>query len=337
MRTRANWLIVAVSAAVIVSALPATAQIDRVRDPNWTTPRLPDGQPDLQGQWGTNTITPIERPESETRAYLSDEDMAALNQRRADSEAANDARPAQRTEAGRNVGGYGSYWLDSGDTVLSTGQTSMVVDPPTGRAPVKQWALDAKAWRLANEGDTYENMSVWDRCISRGVPGSMLPAGYNNVYRIFQTPDHIAIFHEMIHDARVIPLSDGPFIDNRIDQWMGNSRAHWEGDVLVIESEGFHNRGWIASSFAGGRLKGIPTSTALHVVERYERVSESTLMWEVTITDPNVYDAPWTMSMPLTAETDYQIFEYACHEGNYAVPNALSGSRYLEKNPTDEQ
>ena len=109
------------------------------------------------------------------------------------------------------------------------------------------------------------------------------------------------------------------------------------GDTPEIRDAWPRVCGWIASSFAGGRLKGIPTSTALHVVERYERVSESTLMWEVTITDPNVYDAPWTMSMPLTAETDYQIFEYACHEGNYAVPNALSGSRYLEKNPTDEQ
>ncbi len=339
MKTRASWLTVAVAALLLVSALPAAAQIDRVRDPNWTTPRLPDGQPDLQGQWGNKTITPIERREGETRAFLSDEEMATLNQQRADAEAANDARPAQRTEAGRNVGGYGSYWLDSGDTVLSTGQTSMVTDPPTGRAPVKQWALDTKAWRLANEFDTYDNMSVWDRCISRGVPGSMLPAGYNNVYRIFQTPDHVAIFHEMIHDARIIPLSDKPFVDDRIDQWMGDSRAHWEGDVLVVETRGFHNRGWIASSFAGGRLKGIPTSTALHVVERYERVSETTIMWEVTVTDPNVYTAPWTISMPLTAEPGYQMFEYACHEGNYAVPNSLSGERHLERNPhpTDGQ
>jgi len=322
-------------AALSLGALPTSAQIDRVRDPNWTTPRTPDGHPDLQGMWGNKTITPIERREGEARAYLSEEDMAALNQQRVETEAAQDAAPARRYEAGGNVGGYGSYWLDSGDTVLSTGQTSFVIDPPTGRAPVQQWALDTKAWRLANEGDHYENMSVWDRCISRGVPGSMLPAGYNNAYRILQTNDHIAIFHEMIHDARIIPLSNGPFIDERIDQWMGNARAHWENEALVVETRGFHNRGWIASSFAGGRLKGIPTSTALQVVERYERVSANTIMWTVTVEDPNVYTDTWTIQMPLTAEPDYQMFEYACHEGNYAVPNALSGERFLDKATTD--
>ena len=317
--------------ALAFSALPASAQVERVRDPNWTTPRTPDGHPDLQGLWGNKTITPIERREGETRAYLSEEEIATLNQQRAETQAAQDAAPAQRYEAGANVGGYGSYWLDSGDTVLSTGQTSFVVDPPTGRAPVQQWALDTKAQRLANEGDTYANMSVWDRCISRGVPGSMLPAGYNNAYRILQTSDEVVILHEMIHDTRVIPVSDRPFIDDRIDQWMGDSRARWEDDVLVVETTGFHDRGWIASSMAGGRLKGIPTSSALHVVERYERVSETTIMWDVTITDPNVYTAPWKISMPLTAEPTYQMFEYACHEGNYAVPNALSGARYIER------
>ena len=317
-------------ACTLIGAPPAAAQVDRVTAPNWTTPRTPDGQPARQGIWGNKTITPIERPASEARAYLTGEEMAERNQQRAIREAAQDAAPARRYEAGRNVGGYGSYWLASGDTVLSTGQTSFVVDPPDGRAPIQQWALDAKAYNLANEGDHYQHMSVWDRCISRGGPGSMLPAGYNNAYRIVQTPDHVAIYHEMIHDARIIPLSNGPFVDGRVRQWMGDSRAHWEGDVLVVETKNFHTRGWIASSFAGGRIKGIPTSKALHVVERYQRVSETTIMWTVTIEDPNVYTAPWTIQMPLTAEPDYQMFEYACHEGNYAVPNALKGERVLD-------
>ena len=317
-------------ALTLLVALPAAAQVGRVRDPSWTTPRTPDGQPDLQGIWGNKTITPIERPESETRAYLSDEEMAALNQQRAARQAAQDAAPARRVETGRHVGGYGSYWLDAGDTALATGQTSFVVDPPTGRVPVQPRALDDKAFRLAHEGDTFLNMSVWDRCISRGVPGSMLPAGYNNAYRILQTPDNIAIYHEMIHDARIIPLSDQPFVDDGIRQWMGDARAHWEGEVLVIETKNFHDRGWIVSSMAGGRLKGIPVSKSLHVVERSERVSETTIMWDVTITDPDVYTAPWRISMPLTAEPTYEMFEYACYEGNYAVPNALSGARFVE-------
>ena len=319
-------------------AWPAAAQVQRVHDPSWTVPRTPDGQPDLQGMWGNKTITPIERPDGETRAYLSDEEMATLNQQRAETQAALDAAPVTRTEASSALGGgYGSYWLDSGDTVLSTGQTSLVVDPPSGRAPVQQWALDDKAWRLQHEGDTYQNMSVWDRCISRGVPGSMLPAGYNNAYRILQTADHVVIYHEMIHDVRVIPLSDQPFVDAGIRQWMGDARAHWDGDVLAVETRSFHDRGWIASSGAGGRLKGIRVSKALHVLERYERVSDTTIMWDVTITDPNVYTAPWTISMPLTAEPAYEMFEYACHEGNHAIPNALSGSRFLERTTSSAQ
>ena len=158
----------------------------------------------------------------------------------------------------------------------------------------------------------------------------MLPAGYNNAYRIAQTPEHIVIYHEMIHDVRIIPLSDAPFIDGRIRQWMGDSRAHWDGEALVVETRNFHDRGWIASSFAGGRIKGIPTSKALHVMERFERVSESTIMWTVTIEDPNVYTAPWTIQMPLTAEPGYLMFEYACHEGNNAVPGTLGGQRVLD-------
>ena len=315
----------------LIGAPSATAQVERVVDPNWTMPRMADGQPDLQGKWGNKTLTPMERPQSaEGKAFLTDEEMAAINQQRIVDEQARDDAPAQRYSAGRNVGGYGSYWLDSGDTVLRTGQTSLIVDPPDGRAPIKQWALDTKAYNLAHNGDHYQHMSVWDRCLSRGVPGSMFPAGYNNVYRIVQTPDLIAIQHEMIHDVRIVPLSHRPFIDDNIRQWMGDARAHWDGDVLVVETKNFHNRGWIASSMAGARLKGIPTSKALHVVERYQRVSEDIMLWTVTINDPNVYTRPWTISMPLTAEPNYEMYEYACHEGNYAVPNALSGQRVID-------
>ena len=323
---------------MLVGASWATAQVERVVDSGWTMPRTPDGQPDLQGKWGNKTLTPMERPSAAAgKAFLTDEEMAAINQKRVVDEQRRDDAPAQRYEVGRNVGGYGSYWLDSGDTVLSTGQTSLIVDPPDGRAPIKRWAMETKVYNLAHNGDHYQHMSVWDRCLSRGVPGSMLPAGYNNVYRIVQTPDHVAIQHEMIHDVRIIPLSDQPFIDAEIRQWMGDARAHWDGDVLVVETKNFHNRGWIASSAAGARLKGIPTSKALHVVERYQRVSADTIMWTVTIADPNVFTRPWTISMPLTAESDYEMYEYACHEGNYAVPNALSGQRVLDADAASTQ
>ncbi len=322
---------VIVLTCALVGPLSAGAQVERVADPDWTTPRTAHGQPDLQGLWGNKTITPTERRDSaEGRAFLTDEEMAEANNQRRRSLEAQDAAPARRAEAGANVGAYGSYWLDSGDTVLSTGQTSLIVDPPDGRAPIQSWALEAKAHNLAHESEHYRHLSVLDRCLSRGVPGSMLPAGYNNTHRIVQTRDHIALQHEMIHDVRIIPLSDRAHIDDRIELWMGDARAHWEGEVLVVETKNFHNRGWIATSFAGGRLKGIPTSERLHVVERYERVSETTIMWTVTVDDPNVYTQPWTMSIPLTAEPDYVIFEYACHEGNYAIPNILAGGRKAE-------
>ena len=207
----------------------------------------------------------------------------------------------------------------------------MVVDPPDGRVPVKPWAEAARAHNIDHVGDSYVHMSVWDRCLSRGVPGSMFPAGYNNAYRILQTPDHVTIIYEMIHDVRIIPLDNRPHIDRDIKLWMGNSRAHWDGDTLVVETRNFHNRGWIASSAAGGRIKGIPTSKALYVVERFTRVSDDTIMWDMTVEDPNVYTRPWTVSMPLTHRPNYQMFEYACHEGNWAVRNALSGSRAVER------
>ena len=331
MRTSQFVAMVVVGGLLGAFPVVASGQVDRVADPGWTLSRTADGHPDLQGMWGNKTLTPIERRDGDAgKAFLTDEEMANINQRRVVDEQARDDAPAQRYEAGGNVGGYGSYWLDSGDTVLSTGQTSMVVDPPDGRAPIKAWALEAKAYNLAHEGDHYQHISVWDRCLSRGVPGSMLPAGYNNAYRIVQTPGHVAIQHEMIHDVRIIPLSDRPHISGDIRQWMGDARAHWDGDVLVVETRNFHNRGWIASSFAGGRLKGIPTSKALHVVERYERVSEDTIMWTVTVTDPNVYTQPWTISMPLTRDPSYVIYEYACHEGNWAVAGSLGGARVQE-------
>ena len=320
----------ALASMLIVAFAPvADAQRSRVVDVNWAMPRTSDGHPDFEGVWGNKTLTPFERPD-DTQAFLTDEEIANTNEQRILDEAARDAAPAQRYQVGGNVGGYASYWLDSGDTVLSTGQTSLIVDPANGRAPIKPWALETKAYNLNHNGNHYRHMSVWDRCLSRGVPGSMFPAGYNNAYRIVQTADHIAIQHEMIHDVRIIPLTDQPYINSNIRQWMGDARAHFDGDVLVVETKNFHNRGWIASSGHGRRLKGIPTTKEQHIVERYQRVSENTIMWTVTIDDPNVYTAPWTISMPLTAEPDYEIFEYACHEGNYAVPNALNGQRTID-------
>ena len=283
--------------------------------------RTPWGDPDLQGIWTNASITPFERPEALAgKTFLTEDEAAALEARTA----------RRREEADRDLGRFASYgriWSDSGTQVLSTRQTSLVVDPSDGRVPVRPEAQATRAYNLAHNADSYEHMSVWDRCITRGVPGSMFPAGYNNAYRILQTPGYVVILYEMIHDARVIPLDGRSHIDPDIRLWMGDSRGRWDGRTLVVDTTNFNDRGWIASSAAGGRIKGIPVSESLHVVERFTRVDADTIQYDVTIEDPPMYTAPWTVAMPLTRNQSYQIFEYACHEGNGAVANVLSGGR----------
>jgi len=307
-------------AAIILSSFILCVQADE-----WTLPLTSHGQPDLQGIWTNPTITPMERPDSlAEKEFLTDDEIARLESTVAESRAASDRQPT-------NFASYNQFWLDSGDTVLSTGQTSLVVDPPTGRVAIRAQAEAQRDFDFAHVTDSYEHMTVWDRCITRGVPGSMLPAGYNNAYRIVQTENFVTIIYEMIHDVRIIPITDRDNIDPKIKLWMGDSRAHWEQDTLVVETRNFNDRGMIASSSAGARLKGVPVSEQLHVVERFTRISEDTIIWQVTIDDPPIYQSPWTISMPLTSDPDYMMFEYACHEGNYAVPNILRAGRAADR------
>jgi hypothetical protein len=172
-------------------------------------------------------------------------------------------------------------------------------------------------------------MSPWDRCIGRGMPAGMFPGGYGNVYRIVQSPGYVMVLAEMIHEARIIPLDGRPHVTFR--QWNGDSRGRWEGNTLVVETKNYNNKGWIATNAATGRIKGIPQSEALHVVERFTRVDPETIQYEVTIEDENVYTRPWKVSLPLSKDPNAQLFEYACHEGNYAMTNILSGARAEEK------
>jgi hypothetical protein len=296
----------------------------------WINGRTADGKPDLQGLWTNDTITPIERPASMAgKQFLSDDEIAAMEASIAERRAFADDNID--VDVGGNIGGYNQIWLDSGDTVLSTGQTSMIVDPPSGRAPIRPEAEAIRDYAFAHVEDHWVNHSVWDRCITRGVPGSMLPAGYNNAYRIIQTPDTVTIVHEMIHDVRVIPLQKSAHLDSRIKLWMGDSIAHWEDETLVVETTNYNNRGMIASSAAGGRLKGVPVSEDLHVVERFTRVSEDTIMWEARITDPVNFTQPFTIAMPLTSDDEYVMYEYACHEGNHAISNILNAGRVAER------
>jgi hypothetical protein len=265
----------------------------------WTLRFTADGQPDLQGTWVNFDSTPFEA--DATAPSLFD----------------NPVNPPP-------------HWADH-DSPMSPTRRSMVVDPPDGRVPVMPWAEEKRDFDLAHLEDAPQYETPWVRCITRGVPGGMLPAGYNNGYEIIQIPGYVVIVYEMIHETRIIPLDGRPHVGANIRMWAGDSRGRWEGNTLVVETTNFNDKGVIASSAAAGRLRGVPHSDELHVVERFTRVSEDVINYSATVTDPKVYTAPWTVALPLNRDPDYKIFEYACHEGNLAMANALSAGRARER------
>jgi hypothetical protein len=316
-------VVATVIAVVSLAALPVAGQAPRAAADTWTPPHTPWGHPDLQGIWTNETITPFERPsELAGREFLTEGEASQLEQQTAQKNAAADG-----TSPPGSVGGYNQFWMDSGSEVLSTRQTSLVVDPPDGRVPVRPEAEAKRDDNRAHSTDSYEYMSLWDRCITRGVPGSMFPTAYNNAYQILQTPGYVVILYEMIHDARIIPLDGGAHVVPKIRLWMGDSRGHWEGNTLVVDTTNFTDKGRVESRGASRRIMGIPQSEALHVVERFKLVDADTIGYEVTIEDPEAYTRPWKVGMPLKRNQDYQMFEYACHEGNTAIELVLGGAR----------
>jgi hypothetical protein len=317
-------------AATILLVVPAEAQIQKsVKTSSSTkarTPtRTPDGQPDLQGVWTNATLTPFERPpELAGKATITEREAAALEKKASENRVDRPPKPG-------DPGSYNQAWSDGGTTWLSTRQSSLVVDPPNGRVPVKPSAEAQRDDDLAHIADSYEHHTTWERCITRGVPAGMFPAGYNNAYQILQSPGYVVILSEMIHEARVIPVDGRPHLPQSVRQWNGDSRGRWEGGTLVVETTNYNGKGSIATSAATGRIKGIHESEALHVVERFKRVDANTISYEVTVNDPNVYSAPWKVSLLLTRDSNYVMYEYACHEGNYAMEDILRGGRAKER------
>src|SRR5262245_7064257 len=280
---------------------------------------------DLQGVWTNATITPFERPpELGSKEFLTDKEVKELESKAADN---NVDRPPQPGD----TGSYNRFWFDSGTRVVKSRRTSLVVEPKDGRVPLRPEAEAKRDYNSAHNADSYEYMSVWDRCITRGVPGGMFPAGYNNAYQITQIPGFVVILYEMIHSARIIPMDGRPHLPSSVKLWDGDSRGRWEGNTLVIDTTNYNDKGWIATSAATGRIKGVPQSEALHLVERFTRIDRDTINYEVTIEDPNMYTKSWKVATPLSRDPGYQIFEYACQEGNHAVENVLSGGRAAER------
>ena len=298
---------------------------------NWTAPKTPDGQPDLEGTWTNATITPFERPDNlANKPMLTPQEATDLEKRAAENRVDRPPKPG-------DVGSYNQVWTDSGTKVVSTLQTSLVVDPPDGRVPVTPAAEAQRDYNAVHNSDSWEYMSVWDRCITRGMPAGMFPAGYNNAYQIVQTPGYVVILYEMIHETRIIPIDGRPHVSSNIRLWNGDSRGHWEGNTLVVDTTNYNNKGSIGTSAATNRIKGIPQSEALHVVERFTRSSPDTISYEVTIDDPPMYSRPWKVAFPLTRDDKYRIYEYACHEGNHAVENVLGGGRAADAKASREQ
>ena len=330
-----------VSTVVAVMALAPT--FAAAQPTNMTAaPRTPWGHPDLQGVWNNSTLTPLQRPEElGDKAFLTEEEAAGIEQETIDRNERLANRPAERTTAADNVdsradgtpGFYNNLWLDRGSTIVPTRRTSLIVDPPNGRFPsltpeAHRRATSAEAKRLEDvrrgrlPATSWEELDLSDRCIwYRGIPS--FPTGYNNNYHIVQTPDHVAILQEHIHEVRLIPLDGRAHIAPTIRQYAGDSRGHWEGDTLVVETTSFNDRA-IIRGFNGN------LSEALHVVERFTRVAADKIDYEFIVLDPQTWTSGWQGSLPM-ARTEDRMFEYACHEGNYGLYNILAGSRAEEK------
>jgi hypothetical protein len=286
---------------------------------SWTPPRTPDGQPDLQGTWVNFDSTPIEAASEADAARLA---PLALWFPGIDA--------PKRSIEGPNPS---PEFADS-SAKRTARRRSLVVDPPDGRVPVRPEAVEQRRLNLVNLTDTYLNHTSWERCITRGVPGGMFPAGYNNGYAIFQAPGYVAILYEMIHEPRIIPLDGRPHLSGQLRQWNGDSCGHWEGNTLVVEVTNYDRQtvGTIATGISTtATLKGIPQSEQMRVVERFTRTGPDTIEYQATIDDPKIYTRPWTVAMPLNRERGYGLYEYACHEGNYGLANSLSGARADER------
>jgi hypothetical protein len=317
-----SGIAIAVTGVAILLAAPtsvaaqakdsAEASAARHMDPNWNVPRTTWGHPDLEGIWTTDDMrgVPMSRPQQfGSRMYLTDEEFAARAQQRDTAREIDDARTGTfRNEEGTRDFGY----------------TSRVIDPPDGRMP--DLTAAAQARRASQPRGSFglgpwekvQDFSLYDRCITRGAVGSLMPAVYGNGARILQTPDSVVISYEMVHDTRVIPLDNRPHVADGLQLWMGDSRGRWDGDTLVIESRNFTDRTAVG---------GAPHSEQLRMVERFTRIDPEMIDYEVRIDDAATFTQPWTMRMTLTSQPGYQIYEYGCHEGNNAMRNVLSAER----------
>ena len=329
----ARCSVVAMLVMALVSFVPGAAAGQTAAPDNWTSPRTADGHPDLQGTWANNSATPLQRPEQlGDKARLTDEELAELTSQIAtfrNAEQAGDLlgdRLIQQALGNSEfqdfdavTGNYNAFWLVERHL---DNRTSLIIDPPNGRRPPQTDASSARAreraaYGRAHPADGPEDRGLGDRCLHFAVPN--MGSGYNSYFQLLQTPDQVTIIQEMGHLVRTIPLDGRPHLDDKIPQWTGNARGRWDGDTLVVETRNYESR----SRFSGA-------SENLVLVERFSRTAPNVLRQEITLNDPDTWTRPWTVEL-LLEQTQEPIFEYACHEGNYAMPGILGGARAQER------
>jgi hypothetical protein len=311
-------LVVALGFAVVLASVAPRAQ-SKAPAP----PRTPDGHPDLQAIWDFRSATPLERPARFAgREFMTPDEVVEYERLALERE---DGRPPDDARSLEEQSVHPVWWLDYGKNVVKTARTSLIVDPPDGRMPPQTAAARERlaarraAARTHGPADSYENRSLQERCITRGLPEVTLPGPYNNNLQIVQTPGYVVLFTEMIHDARVVPMDGRPHNPAGVRSWMGDPRGRWDGDTLVIDSTNFTDQ----TTFRG-------SGANLHLVERFTRIDANTLEYRFTVEDATTWTRPWTVSYPMV-RTDGPIYEFACHEGNYGLRDILSGARYEEK------
>lgn len=331
MLTRPLAFFIASLAIALLLSTSAAAQSG-----NGSTPlRTPEGRPDLSGVWDFRTVTPLERPpELADQEFLSEEEVASYAAERvlaSNADLNREARKLETTDRGQVNGtresrdlalAYNDFWWDRGTEVVETRRTSLVIDPADGRVPALTDAATARAAERVriNQRPTEgpEDRPLGERCITGFNSGPpMLPGAYNMNVQIFQTADHIVLLNEMVHNARIVLLDGSPH--GNVPLWTGDSRGHWEGDTLVVETKNFLRE----TSFRN-------SSKDLHLIERLERASENTLLYTFTVTDATTWTQPWTVELPMR-QSDLPMFEYACHEGNYGMDGTLTGARAIEQ------
>ena len=311
--------VVQVAAAEDGAAKPEKAQ---AASKAWTPKKTPWGDPDLQGTWPLDELgrTPLQRPaQYGNRLYLTDEEY-----KKAMASAVEGLKAAEKEEKSNKLGS--GHWFEGG---VPLRQTSLIVEPPNGRLPPltekgKQLAATMKSSWTQTVFESPDDFNSLDRCITRGLPASMIPFPYNNGVRVFQSPGYVVIQLEIVHETRIIPLGNSPQLPGNMETWLGSSRGHFEGNTLVIDTTNFN--GGTPMAIVSSRATSVPTSRQMHTVERLTPIDKDHIQYEMTVTDPDVLTAPWKMSFPWTRNDKYEFFEYACAEGNEQTANYIKAT-----------